>query len=136
MYTLQHHTVHCVLSPVPGLGDEWVPCWAQTSRSLSQKSRSSASPPQSSHSNVQAMLHTINVGLSVDVQYMHTDDHACCSSLSLGSARVKQEIFPADITHCTFVLPHQSTEISPSRLLAAMKRTLMTVFFFSGHIRA
>ena len=78
-------------------------------------------------SKVQAILHTINVGSSVDVQYMHTDDHACCSSLSLGSARVKQEIFPADITHCTFVLPHQSTEISPSQLLAALKRTLMRV---------
>ena len=126
--TLQQPTLPSAPSSAPSLGDEWVPCWAQTRRPLSQKSRSSASrPPSSVHSNVQSTLQMY--------RYIHTDDHGClytptqCSSQSWGR-RVKQEIFPGDITHHTFVLPHQSTEISPSQLLqVAVMRMLMTVSF-------
>ena len=92
--------------PVPILADEWVPCWSQTRPPLSQQSRYSASRPPSSNKNVHlysVQCHRVHKGVLL-VQ--------ACSRRSWGH-RVKQEIFVGDITHRTFVRPHQSNEINP-----------------------
>ena len=129
-------------SSAPSLGDEWVPCWAQTRRPLSQKSRSSASrPPSSVHSSVQS--------IDVDVQTYTQMIMAACTRLP--SAQVKVGVVELNrrsspvTSHTTPLsclisqlksallnyfsranndsgspigeLPHQSTEISPSQLL-------------------